>query len=123
MAWKGANTSEGIWWNSFDGVNWSAQHRVAGVGTSIGPSLAAFDGKLYMAWPGAGFDHDIYWNYRVSNHWVAQHKVGHGASTRGRPSFAVSHDRLYLAWKEVAYCCHGPRRERNGTPMYWTSSP
>jgi hypothetical protein len=124
MAWPGANTSQGIYWATFDGVNWSAQHRVAGVGTSNGPSLAVFNGRLYMAWTGAGFDNDIYWNYRESNEWIAQQKVGRGAATRGRPSLAVSHDRLYLAWKAVAYCCEGSPtvRSANPTAMYWASS-
>ena len=60
MAWKGANGSQGIWRNTFDGRSWTAQHRITGVGTSVGPSLAAFQGRLYMAWKGAGLDHHIY---------------------------------------------------------------
>jgi hypothetical protein len=117
MAWKGAGDSHGIWWNSFDGVNWSAQHRVPGVGTSMGPSLAAFDGRLYMAWQGAGYDRDIYWSYRESSDWTAQRKVG-GARGSGRPSLAASHGRLYLAWKGVYL-----GGDRGGDDsIYWASS-
>ena len=52
LAWLAAGGTQGIWWNSFDGANWIAQQRVTGVGTSVGPSLTAFDGRLYMAWRG-----------------------------------------------------------------------
>src|SRR5947209_3424239 len=57
---------------------------ITGVGTGVGPSLAAFNGRLYMAWKGAGIDHDIYWNYLERGNWIAQHKVG-GARTSGDP--------------------------------------
>jgi hypothetical protein len=33
-------------------ATWAAQQNIAGVGTSQGPGLAVFDGKLYMAWKG-----------------------------------------------------------------------
>jgi hypothetical protein len=123
MAWKGANLSQGIWWNSFDGVNWTDQDRVPGVGTSVGPSLAVFDGRLYMVWEGANRDRDIYWSYRVPGAWIPQHTVG-GARTTGRPALAASHRRLYLAWKGLHSCWNGCADlfVRNAYGIDWASS-
>jgi hypothetical protein len=122
MAWKGINDSQGIWFNSFDGKNWSPQHRVTGVGTGVGPSLAVFHSRLYMAWRGAGLDNDIYWTDRQSGDWIPQHKVG-GARTSGRPSLAVSRDRLYLAWRGVGGCCAELGGARTDNSISWASSP
>jgi hypothetical protein len=33
------------------------------VGTSVGPSLAVFNGRLYMAWKGVSNDQGIWFNY------------------------------------------------------------
>jgi hypothetical protein len=102
-----------------------APQRVLGVGTnqvhSWGPSLAAFDGRLYMAWKGAAYDPEIYWNYDAASGWAPPQKVG-GARTSGRPSLAVSHGRLYLAWKGVGHGGVGNRDVHHGSDIHWASS-
>lgn len=68
MAWKGAGSDEDIWWTTFDGQNWKPQQQITGtahgtgVGTSVGPSLAALGSELYMAWKGANTDEGIWWS-------------------------------------------------------------
>lgn len=50
LAWTGYH-DEGVWYSSTaDGVNWTAQQMIADSETSVGPSLATFDGALYCAW-------------------------------------------------------------------------
>ena len=39
MTWKGIRGDQGIWTNSFDAVNWTPQRNIAGIGSSVGPSL------------------------------------------------------------------------------------
>lgn len=34
------NTDQGIYYNSFDGNNWTPQRNIAGIATSVGPSVA-----------------------------------------------------------------------------------
>jgi hypothetical protein len=55
-AWKGVGGDSGIYWSWFDGRAWAPQQRIAGVGTSVGPSLVDFGQAppplLYAFWRG-----------------------------------------------------------------------
>jgi hypothetical protein len=71
MAWKGGNGDEGIWLSRYEflnGLHWTGQEQVAGVGgSSVGPAVATVSGGLtlragvYMAWKGKGTDESIWW--------------------------------------------------------------
>jgi hypothetical protein len=70
MAWKGAGNDEAIYTAFLTYVDepvWTAQERVPGVATSIGPALATSEGGLmlkpstYMAWKGKDEDEAIWW--------------------------------------------------------------
>ena len=99
-AWKGIEGDQGIYYAGFDGANWQAQKRVVGVGTSVGPSLAVFNGKFYMAWKGVNGDQGIYYSSFDGVNWQAQKSVT-GVGTNIGPSLAVFNGKLYMAWKGV----------------------
>ncbi len=43
-------------------AQWSEQQPGIGGGTSNGPSLAVFDGRLYAAWKGVPGDNRMFWS-------------------------------------------------------------
>ena len=67
-AWHGAKGDNGLWFTQLasDIVNgntvqeWSAQANIPGVGSSDGPSIASFKGRLHMVWKGIPSDGGIY---------------------------------------------------------------
>jgi hypothetical protein len=63
MAWKGVPGDSGIWFAPFENDEWSGQINVAGVGTSAGPALTTFNGRLYMAWKGIPGDSGLYFSW------------------------------------------------------------
>ena len=40
---------------------WTGQQQVSGSGSSEGPGLAAFNGRLYAMWKGSQNDSGVYW--------------------------------------------------------------
>ena len=103
---KGGGDDAGIYWSESDGNAWSPQLHIAGpsfagVGTSIGPSLAVFQNRLFAAWKGGGDDAGIYWSsmdFVSSLDWAPQRNIG-GVGTSFGPSLAVFQNRLFAAWK------------------------
>jgi hypothetical protein len=109
-AWKGAGNDGGIYYSSTsnpDGQNWAPQKNIGGVGTgsSVGPSLAVFQNRLYAAWKGAGNDVGIYYSSNSNpddpKNWAPQKNIAGVGSSVG-PSLAVFKDRLYAAWRGAA---------------------
>jgi hypothetical protein len=90
LAWKGAGADSGIYVASAsDGVNWTPQHNVPGVGTSTSPALAVFNGRLFMTWKGIEGDSGIYWSSSDDGlTWDAQQRVPGVGTTHG-PALAV----------------------------------
>jgi hypothetical protein len=80
------------------GVDWSAQQQIPGVTSSIGPSLAVFEGRLYAAWRGAGNDQWLWYASFDGTNWSAQQQIPGVASSIG-PSLTVFEGKLYAAWK------------------------
>jgi len=62
LCWKGAEGDSGIWMSHFDGTDFGGQVRVAGIGTSVGPSVVHVDGRILMAWKGIDGDNTIWWS-------------------------------------------------------------
>jgi hypothetical protein len=62
IAWKGARDDSSIYFSFLENDEFTGQVRVAGVGTSIGPSVIDIDGATYMAWKGLSGDQVIYWS-------------------------------------------------------------
>ncbi len=85
MAWKGISNNQGIWFSSFNGTSWVLQQNVQGVGTSVGPSLAVYNGRLYMAWKGISNDQGIWFSSFNGTSWVPQQNV-QGVGTSYKPS-------------------------------------
>ncbi len=89
---------------------WASQQVGIGGGSSVGPSLAVFQNRLYAAWKGVKGDQRMFWSSFDGNTWTPQ-QVGIGGGTSQGPSLAVFQDRLYAAWKGV----EGDQR------MFWSS--
>jgi len=112
MAWKGtAGDSELYFASSFDGVQWSPQQRIDGVGSSDGPSLTAFNPSspndyprsgLFMAWKGVRDDANIYWATNVDQGgWSDQQRID-GVGTSSRPAVVEFNNQMVMAWKGVS---------------------
>jgi hypothetical protein len=112
MAWKGtAGDSELYFASSSDGVQWSPQQRIDGVGSSDGPSLTTFhppspDGfpkaGLFMAWKGVSGDANIYWATNVDQEgWSPQQRIN-GVGTSSRPAVVEFNNQMVMAWKGVS---------------------
>ena len=101
-AWKGSDSDQSLWYASFNGSVWSSQIQII-CGTlipasSIGPSLAVFNNKLYAAWKGIANDQGIYCSSFDGGKWSSQIQIPNVASSVG-PSLAVFNNKLYAAWK------------------------
>ncbi len=83
-----------------DAYGWGRQRNIPGVGTSFGPSLAAFNGRLYAAWKGINSDQGIYWASFDGNSWGPQHNIPAVGTSTG-PSLCFFNGHLYAAWKGI----------------------
>ncbi len=83
-----------------DAYGWGRQRNIPGVGTSFGPSLAAFNGRLYAAWKGINNDQGIYWASFDGNAWGPQHNIPAVGTSTG-PSLCFFNGHLYAAWKGI----------------------
>ena len=81
LGWKGKGSDPRLFYNAgADSAYWSDQFQVGG-GTSDGPALAAFNGRLYLAWKGVGDDPRIFYNSSPDGQqWTDQFQVGGGTS-------------------------------------------
>jgi Matrixin len=65
-AWRGVPGDQGLYYTQFrkdpgqTSPTWSGQANIPNVGSSDGPSMAYFNGKLYLAWKGIEGDSGIY---------------------------------------------------------------
>ncbi|WP_080485598.1 MULTISPECIES: S8 family serine peptidase [Burkholderia cepacia complex] len=100
MAWKGVDGDQGIWFSTFDGDRWSPQQNIAGVGTSVGPALAEFDGGTLMAWKGVENDQGIWFSVYDGNGWAPQQNIA-GVGTSVGPALATFNGKVVMAWKGV----------------------
>jgi hypothetical protein len=112
MAWKGTTGDSELYFaSSSDGIQWSPQERIDGVGSSDGPSLTTFhpprpDGSvrpgLFMAWKGVSGDANIYWATNVDPQgWGAQQRIN-GVGTSSRPAVVEFNNQMVMAWKGVS---------------------
>jgi hypothetical protein len=73
--------------------------KVPGAGSSVGPTITAFNDRLVLAWKGSDADQTIYWSSSTNGFdWSSRQPVPGAATTYG-PSFAVFNNRLFMAWK------------------------
>lgn len=68
------------------------------VGTSVGPTLAALDGRVWMGWKGVGGDERIWLCDFDGRRWDPQVSLPAMASSVG-PTLAAFDGRLPMAWK------------------------
>jgi hypothetical protein len=81
-------------------VTWDPESPGVGGGTSNGPSLAVFNGRLYAAWKGVDGDSRMFYSSFDGNQWSPE-QPGVGGGTSNGPCLAVFNGRLYAAWKGV----------------------
>ena len=85
--------------DGFNEEGWAPQQQVPGVATSVGPSLALYQGKLFMAWKGVlDYDQGIWWSTFDGAAWSPQESIP-GVGTNHRPDLAILGNTLYAAWK------------------------
>jgi hypothetical protein len=113
MAWKGTTGDSELYFaSSSDGIQWSSQERIDGVGSSDGPSLTTFqtpprpDGTptagVFLAWKGVSGDANIYWTTNVDQQgWAAQQRIN-GVGTSSRPAAVEFNSQIVMAWKGVS---------------------
>jgi hypothetical protein len=111
-AWRGFGTDEGLYYSvSPDGLEWSVPPAVIpGVGSSWGPSLCEFNGRLYAAWKGTDAANALWYSSFDGSSWAPQAQIPGVGSSVG-PSLAVFDGRLYAAWMGA-----------NGDQSLWYSS-
>jgi Papain-like cysteine protease AvrRpt2 len=82
-----------------DAYGWGRQRNIPGVGTSFGPSIADYNGRLYAAWKGINDDQGIYWASCDGSNWGPQHNIP-GVGTSTGPSLCFF-GHLYAVWKGI----------------------
>ena len=55
--------NQDIWWSSFDGAGWAPQQTIAGVASSLGPTIAPFGNTLAAVWKGMNNDQHLRWSH------------------------------------------------------------
>ncbi|MEU0054474.1 matrixin family metalloprotease [Streptomyces sp. NPDC006309] len=106
MAWKGGKNDTGIWYASKlpHDSEWGSQIRVPDVGTSCGPAIAWFNGRLHLAWKGRDEDKTI-WHSSLGSRWEPQEIVSTATTptlwTTHSPCLVVFDQRLYLFFRSA----------------------
>jgi hypothetical protein len=114
-AWKNV-FDQSLYFATFDGTEWSAQSQIGGVASSVGPSLATFNGRLYAIWKGEGSDESLYYAHYDGTTWSGQTPGSKqttipGVGTSVGASLAGVGNKLYAVWKgegsdESLYCAY-----------------
>ena len=100
LMWKGFERDDSMWTSALSGPSsWSPQTRVDGIWSSIGPSLAPYNGGLYAAWKGAGQDQGAL--VQPLRRLVVGAAAAHPerGQQHGPRSWRCFNGRLYAAWK------------------------
>ncbi len=121
VAWKGSNGDERIWYSFslpelLPGTpisSWQQQQSMLNpIASSVGPSLATFNNKLYAAWKGSTGDERIWYSFFDGSIWAKQEPLPSPIASSVGPSLAVFNNRLYVAWKG----------SNGDTRIWWTSA-
>ena len=73
-AWAGTDSDQQLWYSSFNGSSWAAQAQIPGE-SSVGPSLAAFNGLLYAVWLGSDGDQRLWYSSFNGSSWAPQAQI------------------------------------------------
>jgi hypothetical protein len=130
LAWKGEGSDPGIYWSvastltpgSNSEYSWSAQSKIAGIGTSNGPAITGFNGKLYLAFKGESDDSLNIASYDGTN-WSAGTKLA-GSSSNG-PALTTTSKLMMMVWKDPSDGSVAYSTSTNGTdwtPQQYTSA-
>ena len=71
---------------------------IPGAGSSWGPALCEFNGRLYAAWKGSGADKQLWYSSFDGSSWAPQATIPGAASEIG-PALAGFGNKLYAAWR------------------------
>jgi hypothetical protein len=83
-----------LWYNTFDGSNWSGDVHVPGTGMSASPSAVVFNNRLYCFHQGYGKNGELWFNTFDGRRWSGDVRVP-GTSTSEGPSAVVYGGRVY----------------------------
>jgi hypothetical protein len=103
MAWKGIDEDDRIYYStSTDGINWTPQKPIEGIGTSDSPSLAWDGNRLWMAWTGVPGDSGLYYATTVDPLVWPDNPGIHidGVGSSNGPSIAMVPGPM-LTWKSI----------------------
>lgn len=83
-------------------IEWAPQNIVPNVGTSHGPSMAIYQGSLFMAWKATGNYTDIWWTSQAIGgpKFAPQQRVSNVGTDSG-PALAEFGGRLHMVWKGI----------------------
>ena len=119
-AW--ANFDQGLFYSVYGGTEWSEPSPIPGTASSVGPSLALFNGELYAAWKGEGADQRLWYSYYNGSSWSAQATIpGTGSSVGPSPRRSMGSCTRYGRAKAATSGCGshtsmeriGPARARS----------
>ena len=98
-AWK-ESADESMSWAKYDGTKWTIPQSIVNTGTTTGPALAEYNGRLYAAWKGITGDYGIYTKYFDGAWDSKQYPVGDKSivSSNHRPALAKYDGELYLVY-------------------------
>ena len=103
-AWKGRGSDQAMYWSYYvpgqPNASWAQQQLIPNVATAVGPSLAAYNGKLYAAWRGWANDERVFYASFDGVSWSPQALLPGAGSSTG-PALTAVGDSLYAVWKGV----------------------
>lgn len=107
-AWRGIDGDDSLWWSAYDGMSWSPQRPMPGMGSEHGPAITAgftaglgASTGLFMACDGVPGDQSIWYSKiddTVAGEWEQQRQVPY-VFTSDRPAVAMFNGALWMAWK------------------------
>jgi hypothetical protein len=102
LAWRGVEDDQGLWWASYPDPTrnppFTASQPLPHKASSRGPSLAAFDGRLFMAWRGIVGDEHLWWATSDGQSWSDQILLGDRISDDS-PVLIPFGQHLYMIWR------------------------
>jgi hypothetical protein len=128
MAWRGVEDDHSLWWATCADINsnppFTAQSHLDDRGSLWGPTLAAFNGLLYMAWRGVEGDGHIWWSTYNGTIWSTPQQLQDRLSHDG-PTLAVLDDQLYMFWRGAVFDDVSDQQVYSSThtpldPLQWT---
>jgi hypothetical protein len=100
-SWKGEPGDDRLFFSSWSGTGaWAPAATIPGA-TSVGPSMAVFNGAVYAAWKGEWSDPRMFFAKLNGAAWGPQAQIPGNVYSDGGPALATFGGKLVAAWKSV----------------------